>query len=72
MADSADEAQGISDFNLALQLSKVNAREGGLDHERCENCDDEIPEARRKAVPGCELCSFCQTLKERRAQLYAG
>ncbi len=27
---------------------------------RCEECDAEIPEARRKAVPGVRLCVACQ------------
>ena len=26
----------------------------------CEECDSEIPEARRKAVPGVRLCINCQ------------
>ncbi len=30
----------------------------GLTH--CEQCDVEIPEARRKAVPGVRLCVSCQ------------
>jgi len=34
--------------------------------EECEECGDEIPEARRKAVPGCQLCVFCQEKLERR------
>ena len=27
---------------------------------RCEDCDADIPEARRKAVPGVRLCVNCQ------------
>lgn len=34
--------------------------------EECEECGDEIPEARRKAVPGVQLCVFCQEKHERR------
>ena len=29
--------------------------------EFCEECDTEIPEARRKAVPGVHLCIKCQS-----------
>jgi phage/conjugal plasmid C-4 type zinc finger TraR family protein len=32
---------------------------------RCEECDVEIPEARRKAVPGVRLCVACQELQDR-------
>lgn len=33
--------------------------------EECEECGDEIPEARRLAVPGVQLCVFCQEKHER-------
>jgi len=32
----------------------------------CEECGDEIPEARRLAIPGCKLCVFCKEKQERR------
>lgn len=32
--------------------------------ERCEDCDTEIPEARRKAVPGVRLCVACQETRD--------
>ena len=35
----------------------------GLTH--CEECDAEIPEARRKAVPGVRLCVSCQEARDR-------
>ena len=35
----------------------------GLSH--CEDCDAEIPEARRKAVPGVRLCVTCQEAFDR-------
>ncbi|HHE4761972.1 TPA: TraR/DksA C4-type zinc finger protein, partial [Enterobacter hormaechei] len=28
--------------------------------ERCEECDEPIPEPRRAAVPGCHTCASCQ------------
>jgi len=30
----------------------------------CEECGDEIPEARRKAVLGVKYCVYCQELSE--------
>lgn len=32
----------------------------------CIDCGEEIPEKRRRAVPGCRRCIDCQTLFERR------
>jgi phage/conjugal plasmid C-4 type zinc finger TraR family protein len=42
----------------------------GLLH--CEDCDAEIPEARRKAVPGVRLCVNCQETHDREADGHAG
>lgn len=33
--------------------------------EFCEECGEEIPTARRDAVPGCTLCVVCQGMMER-------
>lgn len=33
----------------------------------CGACDAPIPEARRRAVPGCQLCVMCQSRRERGA-----
>jgi phage/conjugal plasmid C-4 type zinc finger TraR family protein len=36
----------------------------------CEECQTEIPEARRKAIPGVRLCISCQTdLDNRQADI---
>lgn len=44
----------------------------GLGLERCEECDAEIPEARRKAVPGVRLCVTCQEAQDREAGAFSG
>ena len=36
----------------------------GKSAEFCEECDAAIPEARRKAVPGVQLCVNCQSKVE--------
>lgn len=30
----------------------------------CEECDNEIPEARRRAVPGVRMCVSCQSAQD--------
>lgn len=37
----------------------------GPGRERCEECDAEIPAARRAAVPGVRLCVTCQQTQDR-------
>ena len=39
---------------------------------RCEECDKEIPKARREAIPGVRLCVSCQSEAEREHTSFAG
>jgi phage/conjugal plasmid C-4 type zinc finger TraR family protein len=38
----------------------------------CANCGNEIPEARRNAIPGVRLCVACQEAEDREAEHFAG
>ena len=42
----------------------------GLTH--CEECENEIPEARRKAVPGVRLCVTCQSQRDEKQEASVG
>ena len=37
----------------------------GPGRKRCEACDEPIPAARRKAIPGVRLCVDCQSERDR-------
>ncbi len=56
----------------AVQLAKSRIPSGeSLTH--CEECEEEIPEARRKALPGVRYCVNCQSeleKKQRKDGLY--
>lgn len=41
----------------------------GESRSRCADCDEEIPEARRRAVPGVKLCIACQTERDEESAL---
>jgi len=63
--DEADHAQVMNDRYLKAGIAAV------LDHAvtgeslgECQDCGIEIPEARRKAVPGCTRCVPCQEVAE--------
>ena len=48
----------------AVKLARQSLPEGeGLTH--CETCEEPIPEARRKALPGVRLCVACQSALEK-------
>jgi phage/conjugal plasmid C-4 type zinc finger TraR family protein len=38
----------------------------------CEECGDEIPEARRKAIPGVRLCIKCQREEDAHRATFSG
>jgi len=48
--------------NVRRQLAKQALEPSATE---CEECGDEIPEARRLAIPGCKLCVFCKEKQER-------
>jgi len=39
---------------------------------QCEECDADIPEGRRAALPGVRLCVACQSERDRHATLHTG
>lgn len=57
--DGAVQEQIDATVNDAVKRARNGLGNGpGLTH--CEECDAEIPAARRKAVPGVRLCVQCQ------------
>ena len=57
--DGAVQEQIDATIKDGIQRARSQLPQGpGL--MRCEECDVEIPEARRKAVPGVRLCVDCQ------------
>ena len=57
--DGAVQEQIDATIKDGIQRARSQLPQGpGLMH--CEECDVEIPEARRKAVPGVRLCVDCQ------------
>ncbi|HHA1850047.1 TPA: TraR/DksA C4-type zinc finger protein [Enterobacter kobei] len=46
------------------RISAHRVNRNAVSAERCEECDEPIPEPRRAAVPGCQTCAECQIAKE--------
>ena len=48
--------------SIAEELERLKARRGptGESAEFCVECEEPIPEARRRAIPGVKLCIDCQ------------
>ncbi len=63
-ADGAVQDQIDATVKDGIQRARSRLPQGpGLSH--CEDCDAEIPEARRRAVPGVRLCVICQEAADR-------
>lgn len=56
--DAATHAQILNENAIHAVLAQ--ARYVGPSAEFCQECDDPIPVARQKAVPGCQYCVECQ------------
>lgn len=56
------------------ELKRMRARTGpqGESLEFCAECEEPIPEARRKAIPGVKLCIDCQQERDGQAAARGG
>ncbi|HGU9880504.1 TPA: TraR/DksA family transcriptional regulator [Citrobacter freundii] len=61
-----DQASALEEMmrDHAIQAHRLNHSAVSATH--CEECDEELPEARRKAYPGCTMCVSCQADAEKR------
>lgn len=64
--DVTDRASGLEEADRIGGVQSVRERLMGQGAEECEDCDEPIPAARRKAYPSAVCCIDCQSLRERR------
>lgn len=72
MADSIDLAQQREQEERERLILKARSRIAAASLSQCESCGESIPEARRIAVPGVELCVTCQEITELKSVHYKG
>jgi phage/conjugal plasmid C-4 type zinc finger TraR family protein len=65
------------DASIDDAVKRVRSELTGRDNEQesatnCEECDQPIPEARRRAIPGVQLCIACQSAAEQQKTRSAG
>ena len=72
MTDDIDRAQAREAELLADALSDHARRArkglGAVSAQECGACGEPIPEARRMARPGCQVCVACQARAEKTNQ----
>jgi len=68
MADIADRANDVVLESMDSLLAARKPAFVGRSLSECLDCGDEIPPARQIAAPGCTLCTFCQSITEKRGR----
>lgn len=70
--NNEEEAEIAQIQNLVTNQNAISAVQAQLAKQRaqpsaefCEECGEDIPQARREAIPGVQLCIFCQERQER-------
>ena len=63
--DGAVQEQIDASIEDAIQRARSRLP-GGKSRDRCEECGEAIPEARRKAMPGVRLCINCQEAEDKK------
>ncbi len=70
-SDGAVQDQIDATVEDAVKLARSRLPKGkSLSH--CEECDEPIPVARRKAIPGVRLCILCQSEIEKQQTFTSG
>lgn len=64
-ADLLDRASELEEAERAAGTQAVRAQLAQPGATECEDCGDEIPEARRIAAPWAVRCVYCQEVAER-------
>lgn len=60
--------------SISDELARMRARTVpvGESFAECAECGEEIPEARRRALPGVKLCVDCQNARDHRFKVRPG
>lgn len=70
MSDVADVANDIAQETLDRILANRPAQAAVPSAYECIECDGEIPEARRLAIPGVQLCIGCKEIEDLKNKHY--
>lgn len=72
MTDTIDLAQQREQEDRERYINKARSSIAAPSRFFCKECDAPIPEDRRIAIPGVELCVTCQQVEELKAKHYRG
>ncbi|AHM04209.1 putative Zinc-finger [Roseibacterium elongatum DSM 19469] len=70
--DGAVSEQIEASIEDELARMKARAQPQGESAMCCVECEEEIPEARRRAIPGVKLCIDCASARDGRTEARGG
>lgn len=68
--DAIDAACELEQLQREAAIQKHRIDRNAVSATHCDECGDAIEEDRRRAVPGCQMCSSCQADAEMRGKLW--
>ncbi|MGX3020918.1 TraR/DksA family transcriptional regulator [Ursidibacter sp. B-7004-1] len=70
MQDQIDKANELAEKEREFALAKLRNKPTACSLTHCQDCNEVIPEARRKHAMGCTRCIDCQQIYEHKAKGY--
>lgn len=67
-AEIIDQANELEELQREAAIARHRINHNAVSATHCCDCGDEIPERRRDAVAGCQLCAECQEVEEERGK----
>lgn len=64
--DTLDAASELTQQRIEMAVAAHRLNHSAVSATHCTECDVPLPEARRKAYPGCTMCVSCQQDEEKR------
>lgn len=66
--DAIDAANELAQARIDQTVANMRLDRNAVSATHCDECGDEIEEARRRADPGCRMCASCQADAEKRGK----
>lgn len=66
--DAIDAANELAQARIDQTVANMRLDRNAVSATHCDECGDEIEEARRRAAPGCRMCASCQADAEKRGK----
>lgn len=62
--DIIDNASELEELHRNAALSRPRMQINSASTTHCRECEEALPETRRIAIPGCQLCTSCKGVEE--------